>query len=324
MNTTLPDFHCRFCDADSKGRAVFLPDAMYGTSELYEYVECTNCYSLQIAKIPSNMKAYYPTNYRPHLHRSYWYEMVLRIIDYLILDCPGKLAPLLSIFGLEENALRALKSRGYSKDCRVLEIGCGSARVLKALQRRGFLNITAADPFVSQANSCKLPFKILRKDISEVQGSYDLIIANHVLEHLPNPMEFFASIKRLMSPNGELLLLLPVANSKAWQLFREHWIQADAPRHLNIPSTTSLKILAHRYDLTIKKHYFNGTEFQIVGSQQRMEGISLMSRSSIYSGGIANRLILFLARIRLWRQIHSLNREGTADQAVFYLGHKAL
>jgi hypothetical protein len=139
---------------------------------------------------------------------------------------------------------------------------------------------------------------------------------------MPDPEEFFSNIKRLMSSNGELLLLTPIANSIAWKIFRENWIQADAPRHLNIPSLAAIEILAKKYNFVVTKKYFNGTEFQIVGSKQCREGISLMSPRSVYSGQIANRVTLVLTRIRLWRQIQNWNKREMSDQAVFFLRNR--
>lgn len=40
-------------------------------------------------------------------------------------------------------------------------------------------------------------------------GSFDLIIASHVLEHIPNPLAFILSLVTLLKPDGRIALALP-------------------------------------------------------------------------------------------------------------------
>ena len=44
---------------------------------------------------------------------------------------------------------------------------------------------------------------------SEDHGSYDAIIASHVLEHIVDPISFFASADRILAPGGRILLAVP-------------------------------------------------------------------------------------------------------------------
>lgn len=39
---------------------------------------------------------------------------------------------------------------------------------------------------------------------------YDVIVCSHVLEHLPNPVELLAALKKCLAPGGVLLVLLPI------------------------------------------------------------------------------------------------------------------
>jgi SAM-dependent methyltransferase len=40
-------------------------------------------------------------------------------------------------------------------------------------------------------------------------GSFDVIVASHVFEHLPNPIGFLASAQRLLKPGGHIALAIP-------------------------------------------------------------------------------------------------------------------
>jgi len=50
------------------------------------------------------------------------------------------------------------------------------------------------------------------KDPKEIKDEeYDSILACHVLEHMENPTETLKEIKRMLKPEGTLVILLPVA-----------------------------------------------------------------------------------------------------------------
>lgn len=47
-------------------------------------------------------------------------------------------------------------------------------------------------------------------DLSRIQtGSYDFIVSSHVLEHIANPIKALEEWKRILAPNGRIILILP-------------------------------------------------------------------------------------------------------------------
>jgi SAM-dependent methyltransferase len=64
-------------------------------------------------------------------------------------------------------------------------------------------------------------------------GDFDLITLNHVLEHLPEPMELIKSLlEENLSPNGLVYIEVPRADSWQAQIAGQNWIHWDIPRHL--------------------------------------------------------------------------------------------
>ena len=43
----------------------------------------------------------------------------------------------------------------------------------------------------------------------EARGSFDAILASHVLEHMPDPISFLTSAQQLLKPDGLVILALP-------------------------------------------------------------------------------------------------------------------
>lgn len=64
-------------------------------------------------------------------------------------------------------------------------------------------------------------------------GNFDLITLNHVLEHLPKPLELIQLLlKENLSPVGLVYIEVPRADSWQAQIAGDNWIHWDIPRHL--------------------------------------------------------------------------------------------
>jgi SAM-dependent methyltransferase len=63
-------------------------------------------------------------------------------------------------------------------------------------------------------------------------GTFDVITAWHVLEHVPHPRELLEQLRQRLNPGGVLIVSVP--NLASWQghLFGPSWFHLDPPRHL--------------------------------------------------------------------------------------------
>jgi SAM-dependent methyltransferase len=73
-------------------------------------------------------------------------------------------------------------------------------------------------------------------------GNFDLITLNHVLEHLPEPMDLVKSlVEENLSPKGLIYIEVPRADSWQAQIAGKNWMHWDIPRHLTHWSAKGLK-----------------------------------------------------------------------------------
>lgn len=81
-------------------------------------------------------------------------------------------------------------------------------------------------------------------------NSFEAIITNHVIEHVPNPKSYLKECLRILKPNGVLIAMTPNTYSLGHRLFKQNWRELEIPRHLQIFSTNSLKNTAEESEFS--------------------------------------------------------------------------
>ncbi len=129
----------------------------------------------------------------------------------------------------------------------LLDIGCGNGSSMLTMQAKGW-NVTGIDfdeVAVTQAKNNNLNASVSDLFSAHYEDNYfDVIMMNHVIEHVPNPKEFIKECLRILKPDGTLVALTPNITSKGHREFKANWRGLEIPRHLQIFSPSSLAILA--------------------------------------------------------------------------------
>jgi len=103
-----------------------------------------------------------------------------------------------SIVSLVESA--AEKMGAMMCDLRILDAGCGIGLLMRDLKNSGVDSVTGID-FDDKCLTLAAKYgSVHKKDLANLKGniienSFDVVILSHVLEHLPNPIEFLNQIK---------------------------------------------------------------------------------------------------------------------------------
>lgn len=108
---------------------------------------------------------------------------------------------------------------GYvGSDKRVLEVGCSSGYVSRALQERG-CRVTGIELDLAAAAEAKrwcervLVGDIESLDLGALESGYDVLLLADVLEHLRDPVVALRRLRPLLSPTGYAVISVPnVAN----------------------------------------------------------------------------------------------------------------
>jgi SAM-dependent methyltransferase len=161
----------------------------YGTRDVFEYFECASCGCLQLKEIPINLGTYYPEDYYsfrvkkipgPNPFRTF----LRRQRSKYCLFGKNKIWP----FRMKKyGSFNWLKKTKVKFDSSILDVGCGSGKLLNRMRRDGFQNLTGVDPFIHEDLIYPNGVCIFKKDIFQIEGQFDLIISNDSFEQETRP-----------------------------------------------------------------------------------------------------------------------------------------
>jgi SAM-dependent methyltransferase len=114
------------------------------------------------------------------------------------------------------------------KNACILDVGCGSGRLLDALQSLGYKSASGIDIDPGQVDACHK--KGLNVTLVEDSRAYlethpqtfDQILAFDLIEHIPHDhqLEFVAAIVNALKPGGSIVCTVPNANSWVGMRYR--------------------------------------------------------------------------------------------------------
>lgn len=135
---------------------------------------------------------------------------------------------------------------------RLLEIGVGSGSFLSAAREQGY-EVGGCDLSAPICNRVRNKYGIEMHGgplTTLARGSrFDVIVMNHVLEHVQQPVEFLRDVSRLLSPGGVLHIAVP--NVACWEARLSGWTSFE-PYHLTYFAPETLEPTVTRSGLSIK------------------------------------------------------------------------
>ena len=307
---------CAFCSGAS-GEVLRIREMMFGTGRPHDYFLCATCGACEL-RSPVSLTEHYPADY--HAYRAQprpvgvrrWLR-TLRNAGVFRANPAGLLLEQIAPYPVY-GASRWFPRMGVTTDWTILDVGCGGGELLRDLREAGFHRAEGIDPYLPGAALRALAGFVRRATIHDVSGPYDLVMLHHVLEHIPEQQATLYRLAELLRIDGYCLVRIPILPNAAWERYREHWVQFDAPRHVVIHSIQSLNRLAGEAGLALEHVEFDSTEFQFLGSELYRRDMPLSALASAFSP----------RQVRHFRdQARRLNAERRGDQAAIYLRRRA-
>ncbi|HEX2908716.1 MAG TPA: class I SAM-dependent methyltransferase [Phototrophicaceae bacterium] len=247
--------------------AILYPQAEdYLTGDGFQVWQCQHCGTGFTFPQKADLSRYYPSRYRQYT------PFIVNILK-----------------GLYRRKVH-LWIRDFTAPGRVFEMGCGSGFMLDTLRQAGWQVVgSERSPEALTYARQTLGLNVFVGAPNALSGAvFDLVILFQVLEHLHNPVETLAQIRRLLKPGGKVVIGVP--NLHSWQAAfgRDRWFHLDVPRHLFHFSPDALRIALEKAGLQVETIRYNSFEHDPYGWVQT--GFNRLDP-------VFNRLTRFLMRI---------------------------
>jgi len=297
--------NCPACGNHTDNKFFSGSERMFGEGGNFPYCECAKCQAVFIMEVPVDLGNYYSGDYYS------FGELVQSGVPGRILKNLRYRLYLRGISLLDPVYFPWLSGLDARKTDRIADIGCGNGQLLGELSYCGFQTLHGYDPFLNSSREYS-GFSLRKIDYFEIEERYDILMFHHSLEHIADPIGVFSMFGKILNPGGRVLIRVPVTNGQVWKDEREFWFQLDAPRHLFIPNTESIRLLAERFGLELYQVEFDslGNQFWITELYKRgksLEGTDIAREFS------KDEIAVFTKKAAQY------NAKKIGDQACFYL-----
>ena len=149
------------------------------------------------------------------------------------------------------NKLSLINSCGEKGN--LLDIGAGTGDFLSVAKNNGW-NIIGIEPS-DKAKTIAINKGVTFVDqISNIaDNSIDVVTMWHVLEHVPDLEHQISELKRIIKPNGSIIIAVPNFNSYDANHYKEYWAAFDVPIHLWKKKKTAIQKLFNEKNLRLTK-----------------------------------------------------------------------
>ncbi len=138
----------------------------------------------------------------------------------------------------------------------LLDVGCGTGDFLKTAKDNNWI-VSGVEPnaearIIANQKTDNSVFDIQKLNNFET-NSFDVITLWHVLEHLPDLEHQISTFKKLLKPNGRLVVAVPNYKSFDANYYSQFWAAFDVPRHLWHFDQNSISKLFASIDMEIEQ-----------------------------------------------------------------------
>jgi len=266
---------CPACRCPADATPLFeTADRQHSTPGLFQYSLCPQCRSIyqNPQVIVDDRDACYPADYYTHTRPAIALtprrlervrERVRSLVFESHFDRPsaqtwlaGRVLASIpfvrrrAFFGLMDELIPPRK-----RGARALDIGCGSGKLLRALNQAGWAAegvdwdpraaataMTYAGCPVQAGDFCEIPLPA---------NAYSMVLMNHVFEHLDDPLRALRRIRELLCIDGRAVLIYPNPAALGAEWFKKDWFCWEAPRHLVLVHPLEAAELAVRAGLKV-------------------------------------------------------------------------
>ena len=248
-----------------------LRDPLFSAPGIWALMQCPKCqlFWLNPQPIPEDIGKLYSTYFTHHKpnsdpklimggFRKFARESILQYsYNYKIGGSSNLIGLIFSRIGfLKEIAGSSVRWIEGKEKGRLLDVGCGDGSFLNRMKQLGWdvMGVEPDEKAVSVARE-KFGLEVFHGSLEEAKFSdmhFDAITMNHVIEHVPNPIELLKECLRVLKPGGKMMVATPNIKSLGHHIFGQDWRGLEVPRHITLFSPQALRSCSERVGLNVE------------------------------------------------------------------------
>ncbi len=247
---------CPLCGGTAVDHLRGARDLHYGIGGEWRYQRCTDCRVVFLNPAPtaSFLAGAYDDSY--YSYQDFdpppaWHSVVKQLIGFN----PGTTG-----------------DPAFPRPGRVLDIGCGSGKFLHRMKQRGWQTAgVELSARAAEIGNTKHGINIQASTLADAtlpDAGFDYVRLNHSFEHLLDPRETLARIRRLLAPGGLLFIGVPNVDGLQARWFGRYWWNLGPPVHPFNYSRPTLERLLAEHSFEIVSYRTNSNFAGILGSLQ--------------------------------------------------------
>jgi 2-polyprenyl-3-methyl-5-hydroxy-6-metoxy-1,4-benzoquinol methylase len=271
----LTEKHVSFCILCSRNGVPLysgLRDYTFGTAGSWDYRECQHCGLLWLSPrpLPKDMGTFYATYLTHQAKNDHAAARRLNEKFKLALWARAMQRPALSPNWLWAQIARVVSLDPFFRDIgragtmyldgikpgKVLDVGCGNGSFLGLMRSAGWdVAGLETDPKAAKLASERLGIPVRTGQLCQETyetGSFDAVTLHHVIEHVYDPPGLMAECRRILKPDGLLVVATPNLAGVGHRWFGANWRGLEPPRHLYLFTSDALADCARSAGIRVK------------------------------------------------------------------------
>ena len=188
--------------------------------------------------------------------------------------------PFVEIFIYLSRLARKKRIEKFVRKGKILDIGCGRGLFLNVMKKSGW-EVAGAEFSKETALAAAEAYglDVVSGDIGDwglPAGSFDVVVLNHVLEHVRAPAAMLGECGKLLRQGGLLVIAVPDMYSLQAAFGKELWFHLDIPYHLYHFTEEGLSALLGKHSFAVARVRRLDLEYNLFGWLQ-----TLLNRSGI-------------------------------------------
>ncbi len=145
----------------------------------------------------------------------------------------------------------------------VCDIGCGEGHLLSGLQALGWRVCGIEPDPVAKSHGEQAAFRIFNGTAEKIpmdlpEGTFDLVVMSHVLEHCMTPQLAISNAYKLLRPGGLFMIEVPNKDALHFRMFRAASDCYDIPRHQYFFGLNALNRMLETANFRVVEEYYHG------------------------------------------------------------------